>query len=349
VDGAVEGHCDCMFFVNTYGWDYSMLAACASPRPLLIVNSDKDSIFPLDGVERLHKKLAGLYRTEGAANDLGLVIGPGPHKDTQDLQMPVFRWFNHYLRGADPIIDLPATNHFTAAQLRVFDELPKDQRNTTVDEWFIPKAAPGPTIKTKEEWTKQRDQWMTGLKEKVFRNWPKEGGTDASTFLKKEGEFYVVSDPRPMDGLDEKTVTQLRRRYMLVGQTVDSMRVFDIAQALKKLPEKNVKVRAERAMAMDLLFASLFVENVKEMHLDDMPLALGNEPEKLLISPTRPDFLNVLRILDLREVVALALERADIQIAESGVFANRILDFNYPNETARTLGWKNHLGWFLSE
>ena len=34
VDGCVEGHCDCMFFVNTYQWDYPMLAAMIAPRPL---------------------------------------------------------------------------------------------------------------------------------------------------------------------------------------------------------------------------------------------------------------------------------------------------------------------------
>src|SRR5688500_13061229 len=35
VDGAVEGHCDCMFFVNTHRWDYATVAALAAPRPLL--------------------------------------------------------------------------------------------------------------------------------------------------------------------------------------------------------------------------------------------------------------------------------------------------------------------------
>ena len=50
VDGCVEGHCDCMYMVNTYKWDYPMVAALIAPRPLLISNTDKDRIFPLDGV-----------------------------------------------------------------------------------------------------------------------------------------------------------------------------------------------------------------------------------------------------------------------------------------------------------
>lgn len=46
VDGCIEGHCDCMFFVNTYRWDFPLNAALIAPRPLLIVNTDSDTIFP---------------------------------------------------------------------------------------------------------------------------------------------------------------------------------------------------------------------------------------------------------------------------------------------------------------
>ena len=34
VDGCVEGHCDCMYFVNTYRWDFDRLAALVAPRSL---------------------------------------------------------------------------------------------------------------------------------------------------------------------------------------------------------------------------------------------------------------------------------------------------------------------------
>ena len=35
IDGCVERHCDCMFMLNTYQWDYPLLAALTAPRPLL--------------------------------------------------------------------------------------------------------------------------------------------------------------------------------------------------------------------------------------------------------------------------------------------------------------------------
>ena len=33
VDGAIEGHCDCMFFLNTYRWDFPQVAALIAPAP----------------------------------------------------------------------------------------------------------------------------------------------------------------------------------------------------------------------------------------------------------------------------------------------------------------------------
>src|SRR5204863_781790 len=107
VDGTVEGHCDCMFMVNTYRCDYPQVAALVAPRPLLVVNTDADSIFPLDGVVRTHTHLRRIYSLLHAPEMVGLVIGPGPHKDTQDLQLPVFRWFNRHLKGSDPLVAQP--------------------------------------------------------------------------------------------------------------------------------------------------------------------------------------------------------------------------------------------------
>lgn len=65
VDGVVEGHCDCMYHVNTYGWDFAQVAALVAPRPLLILNTDDDGIFPLDGVNRLFKKVRRIYELHG--------------------------------------------------------------------------------------------------------------------------------------------------------------------------------------------------------------------------------------------------------------------------------------------
>src|SRR6056297_304680 len=49
------------------------------PRPLLISNSDKDRIFPLDGVVDVHREVREIYRLYDAEDNLGLQITEGPH------------------------------------------------------------------------------------------------------------------------------------------------------------------------------------------------------------------------------------------------------------------------------
>ncbi len=77
VDGCVEGHCDCMYMVNTYRWDYPMVAALVAPRPLLISNTDKDSIFPLDGVVDVYSKVRSIYKLYDKEKNVGLHIIDG--------------------------------------------------------------------------------------------------------------------------------------------------------------------------------------------------------------------------------------------------------------------------------
>jgi dienelactone hydrolase len=176
VDGAVEGHCDCMYLVNTYRWDYPQVAALLAPRPLLISNSDKDYIFPLDGVQRLHAKVRKVYELQKAGAKLGLLITEGPHKDTQDLQVPAFRWFNRFLKGEENSVVGPTpAKMFEPAQLQVFTAgLPYEPLNKKVHDTFVPKA-PAPQVpESPEAWRKQRDGWMAALREKTFGGWPVE-------------------------------------------------------------------------------------------------------------------------------------------------------------------------------
>ncbi|MEZ5301380.1 MAG: hypothetical protein R3F11_12115 [Verrucomicrobiales bacterium] len=97
VDGCVEGHCDCMFVVNTYRWDYARVAALAAPRPLLIANSDKDSIFPLDGVVDVYNDARDLYKR--SARKIGSGCTSPVHSDAT-AALGAFHWLNRHLREA---------------------------------------------------------------------------------------------------------------------------------------------------------------------------------------------------------------------------------------------------------
>lgn len=175
VDGCVEGHCDCMYQLNTHRWDYDRVAALVAPRPLLICNTDDDRIFPLDGVVRLYQSTRRLYKLLGKEGHIGLHIAQGPHKDMQPLNTGAFHWFNRHLQGADLMhtTAMPATKELPPASLRVFGkDLPGDQINTTIDHTFVP-AAPAPEVPTdRTAWDKQTAAWMDALKTQVFAAWP---------------------------------------------------------------------------------------------------------------------------------------------------------------------------------
>ena len=173
-DGCVEGHCDCMYFINTYRWDFPMVAALVAPRALLISNTDKDRIFPLDGVYDVYTKAQRIYDLYDATDKLGLQICEGPHKDTQQLRVHAFQWMNKYLKEDEPLIDVPAEKLFEPQQLRVFDTLPEDQINTEIHDTFVSAAGKPIVPESKEQWTALRDGWRESLRESVFAGWPEE-------------------------------------------------------------------------------------------------------------------------------------------------------------------------------
>ncbi len=169
VDGCIEGHCDCMYMVNTYGWDFPLLAALVAPRPLLISNTDKDRIFPLDGVVDVYFKTRRIYELHNALDNIGLNIAEGPHKDTQELRVNAFHWMNRFLKNDDPLVETTATKLFTPEELKVFKELPTGERTTTIQESFVPEATTTLPQSQKELGTLQNTV-VNQLRQLSFRN-----------------------------------------------------------------------------------------------------------------------------------------------------------------------------------
>ena len=411
VDGCVEGHCDCMFYLNTYRWDFSRMVALAAPRPLLIVNTDKDSIFPIDGVFRIYQDVKRVYGMLGAGDKLGLQVAEGPHRDLQPLNMGAFHWFERHLKGADSmqVINEGANKTVAMEDVRVFREIPKDEKNTKIDESFVPLAqVPGPPTSEKE-WQTLRDGWLESLSQKTFNGWPREIASvnpvkDGSmvreglemtavdfesqspyrlriyivhrdglrlqdldlvalNVLDEEGwegfcstycapfgkliEHFGFTTPDP-EGLEQekkmfktfkwgmayvcprgvgfsawtgssKAQTQRLRRFYLLGQSLDGMRVWDIRrsiQALRAVPALNEKplwIQAHRDMAVDALYAAAFEGGVTRLDLHDMPLThngtVEGDPEQV-----GPAMLNVLRVLDIPQAAALAADKSRVVI-----------------------------------
>lgn len=172
VNGVVAGHCDCMYWVNTYGFDYTLLPALIAPRPLMIANTDADPIFPLEGVERTHLAARKIYQLYGKAPNLALTILPGGHADTQPLRIPAFYWLQKHLHGDTPAITDVAVPKFEVEELKVFDKIPEDEINTKIEETFVAAAEPAKVPSTRAQWKQMSGEWKKQLLEKSFAGWP---------------------------------------------------------------------------------------------------------------------------------------------------------------------------------
>ena len=418
VDGKVEGHCDCMFMVNTYRWDYAQVAALVAPRALLITNTDKDPIFPLDGVERLHMQVRRIYRLLDADKQLGLQISEGGHQDIQELQIAAFRWFNRFLKKDDPKIESAAKKIHEPEQLKVFQQLPTAEQNTRIHEVFVPTAPVEPAPQSPGAWQAQREAWLAALREKSFRAWPEvttapemqvafraeKNGLrfTAHDFTSQEGirlRLYQLrqADDKAndlvvlnvlddagwqkalaqwrvdfADALQEETLpeadaaeyeqtkkmfqnfrwtmayiaprgvgptafdqtpkkqTQIRRRFMLLGQTLESMQVYDVRRAIQLVKQldgsKDARlfVQGERQAAGLALYAAIFEPGVTRLDLWHLPTSHREGPS----------FLNVLRYLDMPQAVALAAEKTQVRI-----YQNSADGWSYPQSVVKSLDW----------
>jgi len=381
LDGVIDSHCDCNFFINIYRWDFPQVAALAAPRPLLIGGTDQDPLFRLPSTLRIYEQVRRIYGLYGESNHLGLVVAPGPHSETPELQLAALRWFNRQLKGVERPVETAAKKFFSPEQLKVFETLPADSINTNIADTFVPLASAG---------KKSAAELRSALREKVFAGWPEEGAPPApkrafsverdglrfsawdfnsqhdvslrlylleSAAVKTPGQIelnvldasgwrdwlaamntefggelaqelaggdafatnpavfetwqHELADQRlalaflaprgvgltAWSGGDDR-LTKIRRRFMLLGQTLDGMRVWDIRRAVQVLPTMsgmdpaNIKVHAEGSMGVNVLYAALFEPGVRKLDLVDLPKS----------QMEGPDYLGVLKVTDIPQV-----------------------------------------------
>lgn len=177
-DRTIDGHCDCMWWNNIYRWDLAEVGALVAPRPLLIGSADKDSIFTIESIRRVHTQLGGLYRKLGAGKNLRLVETPGGHSYHERSRTEIFSWFTKHLMGrtvpASQIgdIDDRPEKQETAETLRVFvNGSPPGNRVSTIQDDFFTSLKP-PEIANAESLTRERDRVVAALKEKTFGAFP---------------------------------------------------------------------------------------------------------------------------------------------------------------------------------
>ncbi|GIX02575.1 MAG: hypothetical protein KatS3mg112_1512 [Thermogutta sp.] len=422
VDGCVEGHCDCMYFVNTYRWDYPMIAALVAPRPLLIVNGDHDPIFPEDGVRRVYEAARRIYRLYNAEDKIGIFITKAAHDDIPPIQEAAFRWIDRHLLGREREVYDPVEKVFTPQELKVLDKIPEDQLNTTIHEHFVP-AAPIVLPENASHWEELKARWVSLLKEKCFRGWPtnlpppswnnaKEAEAEGIRLVRAElpvqdevvlpvyclrtpdgtprqieielldqddwtrwlsclkphfseilspdlvtdeektlqgseeawqkvksritnapGTVLVLLLPRGIGptawNSDTKKRTQIERRFMLIGQTSDGMRVFDIIRAIQAIRRENawkglpLTVKAQGRFGVLACYASVF-EPVDKLVLTDVPTSHREGPY----------ILNISRVMEVPQALLLAADGSRVELR-----VRTAADWEAPVAAARRLGW----------
>lgn len=176
----INGHCDCMFWINNYLWDLTDVGALIVPRPLLIASAKNDWIFDIESVRLIYKKLEKLYKLYREEDKLLLVETPGPHSYHENSRKAIFKWFLKYLKGIEISdkelgdIELDFNKLEPVESLRVFTYgYPVDERVTTVQEWFI-RPASAPNIKNKNDLFEYRSRLKKILLEETFSVFPKD-------------------------------------------------------------------------------------------------------------------------------------------------------------------------------
>jgi cephalosporin-C deacetylase-like acetyl esterase len=183
----INGHCDCMFLVNTYQWEWTTIAALVAPRPLLFANSDSDSIFPMDGNRRIITRLRKLYAMYGKADLVDDYVSKGGHDYRPDLRVAIFKWINKHIKGDTGPVKDADFKELMGKELRVFPEekdVPKDAINLKIDETFVKRAEVKlPEAGKFEQW---KNELLARLREKCFRPLP--GPIPAARLEKKRFE-----------------------------------------------------------------------------------------------------------------------------------------------------------------
>jgi cephalosporin-C deacetylase-like acetyl esterase len=368
----INGHCDCMFLVNTYQWEWTTIAALIAPRPLLFANSDNDKIFPMDGNRRVIERLRQVYKMYDKPDLVDDYVSKGGHDYRPDLRVAVFKWINNHLKNETGEVKDAQFRLLEGKDLRVFPEdkdLPMDAINDKIDETFVKRAEVKLPEKGKfAEWKKGM---MMELREKSFRKFPDripaaiprkgevfppdlsfyteqeiEAGyvpglakQDPSSFrilvlpdrlplvkddpenamravadLIKESDVHAAVDAR--GGHDQPWTRKsppnyVERSHALLGRTVDTGRLWDIAALVRRISEKHsatktVRLTGRGQAGILAAYAALFEPSIKEVVIIDPPTSHKDGPI----------FLNVLRVLDIPE--ALGMLAPDVKLTIVG-------------------------------
>jgi dienelactone hydrolase len=172
------GQCDCIYYHNTYGWDFPVVGALIAPRPLIILSGQKDAIFPPDGYHAAFQRMKRVYDlyAGGSSDRIREVDEAVPHSDSPLLLQESRQWMQRWLkRDSIPVAweEKPALPAERPDDLACLTAQPRDAINDRIHDQFVrlPRIE---LPRSRDAWEIRRGQLLAELRAKVFGWFPQE-------------------------------------------------------------------------------------------------------------------------------------------------------------------------------
>lgn len=189
-DRTIDGHCDCTYWVNTYGWDFTDVATLIAPRPLMVAAATEDVLFRPYAFRDLVGRVRPLYLRLGAQENVALVEAITPHGYSPATRLAIFSWFERHLKGSDkPVTDDIIETGERDEDLAVYpnQKPPEGDRLNAVDTLLITAPKP-PDVHDRAAWQEHQSRSLAQLRKVSFRQIPANCAAPSRIACRREGE-----------------------------------------------------------------------------------------------------------------------------------------------------------------
>jgi cephalosporin-C deacetylase-like acetyl esterase len=222
----IDGHCDCMMIINTYGWDFQDIGAMIAPRPLYIAQADRDGLNTVESSRKVFTELKDFYSLLGAEENIDFISTPGGHSYHKNSRQEIFSFFMKHLMEkevapevAGDVDESPEAMLDNETLMVYLEGVPDDDRTKFIQDSFI-DLAETPDIKNTKDLNNHRERVVALLKENTFHQFPvtpmpfdsvlefrtldrAQYGSDVYSFVSEEG-WKLKVDFRWRNPKDEK-------------------------------------------------------------------------------------------------------------------------------------------------
>jgi cephalosporin-C deacetylase-like acetyl esterase len=223
-----RGQCDCIYYLNTYRWDFPVVAALIAPRPLMILSGQKDTIFPPDGYHEVFqrgKKVYDLYAGgTGKSDRIREVDDNVAHSDPPLFLREARQWMQQWLKQDPAPLPLetntPAKE--TAEALACLTKIPADAINFKIQDQFAPQASLKKPS-SRAAWERRRGELISQLKSNVFSWFPSEEIPFETRVSKNTGGWHIRYGYADYKECSFQSETGLRIRAQLLTPKTNSV------------------------------------------------------------------------------------------------------------------------------